>query len=55
MMNLQELLGALVYSALCVDAGVYRREGDPAERIREIDCLVRDLADPAISPDFTVG
>ena len=52
MMNLQKLLEALVYAAVRVEARSYHREGDPAERIREIDRLIGDLPENVIPPGF---
>ncbi len=52
MTNLQKLLEALVYAVVRVEARNYRREGDPAERIEEINRLIHDLPDKTIPPAF---
>ena len=50
MTNLQKLLEALVYAVVRVEARIYRRECDPAERIEEINRLIHDLPDKTIPP-----
>lgn len=45
MVNLQQLLEALVYSAVRVEARAHRRGGEPAERIKEIASVVDGFPD----------
>lgn len=52
MLDLQKLLEALVYAALRVKARAYRNEGEPAERIGEINSLIHDLPEETIPPAF---
>ncbi|MBN1835148.1 MAG: DinB family protein [Spirochaetales bacterium] len=52
MLNLQKLLEALVFALVRVQARRHRRQGDPAERIGEIDRLIRGLPPEAVSPEL---
>ncbi|MBN1835399.1 MAG: DinB family protein [Spirochaetales bacterium] len=52
MLNLQKLLEALVFALVRVQARSYRRRSDPAERMTEIDRLIRDLPVNAVSSEL---